>query len=133
MGHEHAAQTKTPNKWNWLSSLIDEKRHGVDTFRVVHHDKISFTRYRNALLQCDTRIDYFFASKSLISTPHISIADADILHHDTSSDHHPITLTLQLPFAPAQRPPPPSTLFRRLTSDEESRFLSGIQPLQDWA
>ena len=31
---------KTPNKWNWLSSLIDKKRHGVDTFRVVHHAKI---------------------------------------------------------------------------------------------
>ena len=92
---------KTPNKWNWLSSLIEEKRQRADTFRVMHHDKNSLTRYRNAVLQCNTRIDYFFASKSLPNTPHMSIADANTLHHDTSSDHHPITLTLQLPFTPA--------------------------------
>ena len=97
---------KILNKWNWLLSPIYEKRHGVNTLRVVHHDQISFTRYRNVLLQCDPCIDYLFASKSLITTPQMSMADADILHHDTSSDHHPITFTLQLLFMPAQSPPP---------------------------
>ena len=124
---------KTVNKWNWLTSLIEEKKHGIDSFHLLHHNNIAFTRYRNQLLNCDTRIDFFLISRPLISTPHLSVEDASILEHDKSSDHHPITLILNLPYTPAQPPPPPTTLFRRRTAQEETRFLASLQPLEHWA
>ena len=123
---------KTANKWNWLSFLIDAKRHGVDTFRVVHHDKTSFTRYRNALLHCDTQIDCFVASKSFfrpLTCPLQTQTYCITIHPQTITPSH----SPSAPLHAGATSPPPSTLFCRLTSEQEFRFLSGIQRLEDCA
>ena len=70
--------------------------HGfVDTFRALHPDeadRYSWWMYmRNARERnIGWRIDYFFASETLMS----AVMDADILHDVMGSDHCPVTLEL---------------------------------------
>ena len=64
------------------------------------------------------------------SKPACGIIDS---HHCTS-DHYPISITLQAPCPPAYPPPHPGhTLFRRLTHDEQQKFCEQITPLEKWA
>ena len=98
----------TVNRWHWLTSLVQEKKAAADTCRTVHRERLAFTRYKNSLLPCDTRIDLLLFSSSVVSLPSASSLEADIESADTSSDHHPIYCTLRLPCTP-QYPPPPCT------------------------
>ena len=95
----------TVNRWHWLTSLVQEKKAAADTFRTVHRERLAFTRYKNSLLPCDTRIDLLLFSSSVVSLSSASLLEADIESADTSSDHHPIYCTLRLPCTP-QYPPP---------------------------
>ena len=124
---------KTTNRWNWLTALVDDKKEAIDTFRTLHQDTIAYTRYKNQLLPCDTRIELILLSQPLISTPSLSLTGASIIQHDVTSDHHPISATVSLPFTPAHPTPEPRTLFRRLTQPEEVEFHKTIQPLHQWA
>ena len=124
---------KTTNRWNWLTALVDDKKEAIDTFRTLHQDTIAYTRYTNQLLPCDTRIDLILLSQPPISTPSLSLTGASIIQHDVTSDHHPISATVSLPFTPAHPTPLPRTLFRRLTQPEEVEFHKTIQPLHQWA
>ena len=124
----------TVNRWNWLSSLIEDKREGVDSFRSKHQNTLQFTRYRSTLLPCDTRIDLFLLSSRLLMLPFLTLDSADICVQDKTSDHHPIHCALQLPCTPQYPPPPPQhTLFRRLTQAEIREFTSKLIPLEEWA
>ena len=124
----------TVNRWNWLSSLIEEKREGVDSFRSKHQNTLQFTRYRSALLPCDTRIDLFLLSSHLLMLPFLTLDGADICVQDKTSDHHPIHCALQLPCTPQYPPPPPQhTLFWRLTQAEIREFTNKLSPLEEWA
>ena len=124
---------KTANKWKWLSSLVEEKKDAVDSFRMKNNDTLAYTRYRNPLLPCDTRIDLLLLSQPLIATPALHVLEAHIIQHDVSSDHHPISASIELPFTPAHPLPQPHTLFRRLNQLEELEFLKSIQQLEQWA
>ena len=124
----------TVNRWNWLSSLIEDKREGVDSFRSKHQNTLQFTRYRSTLLPCDTHIDLFLLSSRLLMLPFLTLDSADICVQDTTSDHHPTHCALQLPCTPQYLPPPPQhTLFRRLTQAEIREFTSKLSPLEEWA
>ena len=124
----------TVNRWHWLTSLAQEKKAAADTFRTVHRERLDFTRYKNSLLPCDTRIDLLLFSSSVVSLPSASLLEADIESADTSSDHHPIYCTLRLPCTPQYPPPPaPTTRFRRLTPEEQKQFHASLQPLEVWA
>ena len=124
----------TVNRWNWLSSLIEDKREGVDSFRSKHQNTLQFTRYRSTLLPCDTHIDLFLLSSRLLMLPFLTLDSADICVQDKTSDHHPIHCALQLPCTPQYPPPPPQhTLFRRLTQAEIREFTSKLSPLEEWA
>ena len=100
----------------------------------MHRERLAFTRYKNSLLPCDTRIDLLLFSSSVVSLPSASLVEANIESADTSSDHHPIYCTLRLPCTP-QYPPPraPTTRFRRLTPEEQKQFHASLQPLEVWA
>ena len=124
---------KTVNKWKWLSSLVEEKKDAVDSFRMKNNDTLAYTRYRNPLLPCDTRIDLLLLSQPLIATPALHVLEAHIIQHDVSSDHHPISASIELPFTPAHPLPQPHTLFRRLNQSEELEFMKSIQQLEQWA
>ena len=124
---------KTVNKWKWLSSLVEEKKDAVDSFRIKNNDTLAYTRYRNPLLPCDTRVDLLLLSQPLIATPALQVLEAHIIQHDVSSDHHPISASIELPFTPAHPLPQPHTLFRRLNQSEELEFLKSIQQLEQWA
>ena len=97
----------TVNRWTWLTSLVQEKKAAVDTYRTVHKDRTAYTRYSNALLSCDTRIDLILLSSSVASLPSISLTEPNITSSDKTSDHHPIFCSLRLPCNP-QYPPPPT-------------------------
>ena len=112
---------------------MDEKKEAIDKFCILHQDAIAYTRYKNQLLPCDTTIDLILLSQPLISTPSLLLTGASIIQHDVTSDHHPISATVNLPFTPAHPTPQPRTLFRRLTQSEELEFHKTIQPLQKWA
>ena len=81
----------------------------------------------------DTRIDLLLLSQPLIATPALHVLEAHIIQHDVSSDHHPISASIELPFTPAHPLPQPHTLFRRLNQSEELEFLKSIQQLEQWA
>ena len=123
----------TDNRWRWLSSLID-KTEAVDTFRAKHPGARAYTRYRSALLNCDTRIDFILCSNQLLSTPSLRLLQASIHDHDRTSDHHPISCVIRPPNTPSYPPPPTRHAhFRRLTQEEQIDFLSHIEPLERWA
>ena len=92
------------NRWNFLTSLVQEKKEAADTFRTVHRERLAFTRYKRFLLPCDTRIDLLLFSLSVVSLPSASLVEADIESADTSSAHNPIFCTFRLPCT-AQYPP----------------------------
>ena len=98
----------TVNRWHWLTSLVQKQKAAADTFRTVHRERLAFTRYKNSLLLCDTRIDLLLFSSSVVSLPSASLLEADIESADTSPDHHPIFCTLRLPCT-TQCPPRPCT------------------------
>ena len=124
----------TVNRWNWLGSLIEDKREGVDSFRSKHQNTLQFTRYRSALLPCDTRFDLFLLPSHLLMLPFLTLDSADICVQDKTSDHHAIHCALQLPCTPQYPPPPPQhTLFRRLTQAEIREFTNKLSPLEEWA
>ena len=109
---------RTTNRWNWLSMLI-KKKTAIDTFGTKHKNKLAYTRYKWALLQCNTQIGLLHVSTVLQSVPSWSLLDADILDCDCTSDHDPVTCTFRTPCTPVY-PPPQSghTCFRRLTQGE---------------
>ena len=92
---------KTTNRWNRLTALVDERREAIDTVCILHQLTITYTRYKNQLLRCDTRIDFIFLSQPLISTPSLSLTGASVIQHDVTSDHHPISATVSLPLTPS--------------------------------
>ena len=60
--------------------------------------------------------------------------EADICRQETTSDHHPIDCSFQLPSTPEYPPAPkPSILFRRLTESEQSLFQSDSAAFEEWA
>ena len=117
----------TVNRWQWFTSVIEEKKGAADTFRSLHHNRIAYTRYHSPLLPCDTHIDLILMSSHLQSLFSLWLNEATIDETDSSSNHHPISYALRPPCTPHfARPPAPSTLVRRLTKEENAEFQNMV-------
>ena len=125
---------KSHNTWNWLTAPVHDRHLAVDVYRAKHPPREAYTRYTSALLPCDTRIGLIHISTPLFATEAFKLKVAEISHHDTTSDHHPVYCHFQLPSTPEHLPHQmPSTLFRRLTQDEKQQFRLNLKPLNSYA
>ena len=115
------------------AALVEEKKDAADTFRDLHTDTVAFTRNKNQLLPCDTRINLILLSQPLTALPSLRLTETSIIQQETSFDNPPVSASLALPFTPAHPLPQPHTRFRRLTQPEEVEFLKAISALTRWA
>ncbi|MEA1929523.1 MAG: exodeoxyribonuclease III [Patescibacteria group bacterium] len=84
----------TKEERDWADKLV---KHGlIDTFRHLHPDKVQYSwwSYRNFVRERNIgwRIDYFFASKELMSC----VKKAFILDQVLGSDHCPVGIQLDI-------------------------------------
>ena len=110
----------TRNTWSWLTALVHNRHLAVDVYWIKHPTCAAYTRYRSALLPCDTRIDLILISDPLFAKESFKLKVAEISHHDTSSDHHPVYCLFRLPSTP-EYPPPPDALNPFQTSHTRRR------------
>ena len=85
-------------------------------------------------LPCHTRIDPILISTPSFATEAFKLKVAEMSHHNTSSDHHPVYCHFLLPCTPDHPPTQmPSTLFRHLTQEEEHQFWLNLDSLELYA
>ena len=122
------------DSWSWLIALVHDRHFAVDVYRAKYITRAAYRRFRSALVPCDRGIDLILISTPPFATESFKLKVAEISHQDTFSDHHPVYCHFQLPSTPEQPPPRmPSTLFRRLTPEEEQQLCLNLEPLEWYA
>ena len=116
--------------WHCLRQASTSSRPGlVDRIRALNPTSVAFTRHKISHRRSQKQIDLLLACLTLLT--HAPLLDSFIDSGNTSTDHHPVSATLDL-LSPALPPRLVRTVFRRLNEKERDDFEAKIQPWTSW-